>query len=173
MNIQKQLEFEHSKANTLRVAHYIGNDANKFEILLACLHGADLCLSQRAAWVMSYCFEHEPKLLIPYLNVLINKLEAPKLHVAVKRNTMRILQFIEIPEMLKAQLFDRCLIYLMDKSESVAVKAFSMKVAANICQQHPELKQEVIPLIKDLMEHSDRPGIISRGRKVLKSLRRL
>ena len=83
----------------------------------------------------------------------------------VKRNTLRTFQFNSIPEEVEGEFFDILLIYLTSLSEAVAIKAFSMTVARKICKKHPELAQELIPIIERLMKASESSGIKHRGNK--------
>ena len=126
-----------------------------------------------AAMVVSHYFDQYPQLMEPYLEKLILNLEKTDLHVAIKRNSLRILQFMSVPEKLTSTLFDRCLNYLTDPEEPIAVKAFSMQVLYNCCKVYPELTQEVIPIIETLVEYSESMGILSRGKKIATKLTRL
>lgn len=174
MDLREQLLLEHSKANTLKIATYIGNDKKRFEELLKLFFADEYRTTQRAAMAISACFDLQPNLFEPYIPVLIENLtQKEELHVAVKRNTVRFLQFCLIPEDYESILFDCCLSYLTDVEETVAVKAFSMTVLYRICQKYPDLKQELIPVIEDNLAYSDKAGLQNRGKKILKKLNQL
>lgn len=173
MNFRTQLLKEHSKKNSLLIVDYINGDQEKFDTFMNCFFTDEYRVNQRAAMVLSACFDRQPELVKSHLVRLIKNLEDPKLHVALKRNTVRILQEVDVPEELRSGLFDSCLKFISDPNEPVAVKAFSMKVCINICKHYPELKQEVIPIIENAMLHSESKGIHSRGRAMLKQLQKL
>ena len=173
MNIEDQLLQEHSKENTQCIVQYIGTDQNRLKELMQCFFSDTYRVSQRAAMAVSHCFDEHPDMMQPYQIRMIELLETPKLQIALKRNIVRILQFMEFPEQYEAQLFDRCLGYLTDAKEAIAVKAFSMTILYNICKNHPDLKHELIPILQELLLQSESAGIQNRGRKVLQALYRL
>lgn len=173
MDIHKQLLDTHSKANTNLITSYIGTDSVLLDELMACFFKNEYRVSQRAAMVVSNCFDQHPILMQPYIEKMILNLESDHIHVAIKRNTIRILQFVDIPEMYQSQLFDRCLSFIRNRNEPIAVKAFSMTIVYNICKQYPELVSEVIPIIENEVNYTESKGIISRGKKVLAQLYRL
>ena len=91
-------------------------------------------------------------------------------HNAIVRNTVRVLQNIEIPEELEGEIYERCFDYLNDPKEKPAVRAFSMKVLSNIAMIYPELKEELIKSIELHFPYGSK-GFKSRGKKELERLR--
>ncbi len=168
MDIEAALLNEHSKANTLFIANHIGNDKKKFRKLMKIFSGNNLRATQGAAWVLSMCCDRNPELIIPYLNELVLNLKK-EIPVAVKRNTVRILQQVDIPEELYGETVDICFNLLNDSNEPIAVKVFSMTVLFNIIQFIPELKNELRICIEDQMPYGS-AGFKSRGKKILRSL---
>ena len=173
MDIRAQLLIEHSKKNSIKIRDYIGSDTSKFEELLNLFIGEEYRVSQRAAMAISACFDSNPDLVDPYRAQLIDNLLKKENSVAVKRNSIRILQFMDIPEKYQAGLYDYCLKMLAAEEEPVAIKAFSMLVAYNICKEYPELKNELEIAIYHNIEHNDSPGIRARGKSILKKLAKL
>jgi hypothetical protein len=88
---------------------------------------------------------------------------------AVKRNTLRVLRYVEIPEDLMGIAADICFKYLLSGKEPVAVKVHAMDVLFNITRKFPELKEELKLAIEDQMPFGS-AGFRSRGGKILKSL---
>lgn len=173
MIIQEQLLVEHSKANSNRIRDYIGNNPKRFRILIDLFKGDEYRISQRAAMVISACYDKNPSLFEPFKEELIKNILEKEPHIAVKRNTIRILQFMEIPDQFKAKMFDYSLERLYSEDEPIAVKAFAMQVAYNLCASFPELKKELEEAIHLNMENADSPGIRARGRTILKKLAKL
>lgn len=173
MDFRTQLLKEHSKKNSLLIVDYIQGDQAKFDAFMNCFFTDEYRVNQRSAMVLSACFDKQPFLVEKHLERLIKNLEKADLHVALKRNTVRILQDVQVPKKFESSLFDSCLGYIIDPTETIAVKAFAMKVCVNICKIYPELKQEVIPAIEDTMSHSESMGIRSRGNAMLKQLHKL
>ncbi|MBL6447259.1 hypothetical protein JMN32_13130 [Fulvivirga sp. 29W222] len=168
MNIREELLKEHSKPNAIRIAQYIANDATRFDVLMKLFLGDEYRITQRAAQVMSICVDNSPQLIRPYLRQLVLNLRND-IHDAVKRNSLRVLQNIELPPSLHGDMVDIGFEILTSGDEPVAIKVFAMTVLANICQKEPDLKNELQIVIEDQMPYGS-AGFISRGNKVLKRL---
>ncbi|MFN0278614.1 MAG: hypothetical protein ACKVRN_08430 [Pyrinomonadaceae bacterium] len=166
MNIHDALLEAHSKAQAMKIANYIGDNPDRFAELMKHLLGPVYRLSQRAAWPVSYCIERRPELVKPYFNVLIKQLERADTHVAVKRNVARLFQFVEIPKRYHGRVFDACYNLLADPAQPVAVRVFSMTVAAKIAEKQPELLDE-LRLVAAKYPQAATAGFRSRARRVL------
>ncbi|WP_143165108.1 hypothetical protein [Chryseolinea serpens] len=94
-------------------------------------------------------------------------LNKPGIHHAVKRNTLRLLQYIELPKRLQGRVADLCFQYLQGKGEPIAVKAFSLTVLQRILEEQPELGSELKIIIEDQLAYAS-PAFRSRAMKVLK-----
>ncbi|MBP6004297.1 MAG: hypothetical protein KA746_12760 [Pyrinomonadaceae bacterium] len=143
MDIREELLAEHSKSQTAKVVGYIGDDADRFAVLMRLFVGPDYRVSQRAAWSVSNCIERYPDLIGPYYSTLLEQLERDDAHIAVRRNVVRLLQFVDIPSRWQGRVFDACYKLAADVSQSIAVRCFSMTVAANIASGSPELFAEL------------------------------
>lgn len=170
MNILKELKKDFNKSTCNHIVAFIGNDQEKFSTLVDAFLNSEYRITQRAAWPISHAVKQHPELIKPHLEIIIRNLKKPKIHDAVKRNTVRILQFIEIPKKLHGITLDNCFRLLQDKKEPIAIKVFSMSALANLAMNYPELKRELIEIIEDQMPYGS-AGFISRGKKVLKQLR--
>lgn len=168
MNIKEELLAEHSKKQTSKVVSFIGDSKERFAVLMHCFFSKDVTLSARAAWAMSYCGIKFSFLLTDYLECMIKNMEG-NVHVAVKRNTVRVLQTITIPKHLTGITATVCFDLLQSPTEPIAVKAFSMTVLANICKQEPELSHELKLIIEEQLPYAS-AGFKSRAKKVLKKL---
>jgi len=164
-HIKELLETEHSKAQTMLIVEYIGVDSHRFEALMSLFLDDDWWMNQRASWPLPYIVSKSPELIYPYLNQLINSLENPT-HNAVVRNTVKILQDIEIPEDYQGKIVDICMNLLANPNEPVANRMFSMNVVYNISLKWPDLQNELKILIESQMNHGS-PGFKSRGRKII------
>lgn len=164
MNIRDALLEVHSKAQATKITEYVGDDPKRFAELMRHLMGPVYRLSQRAAWPVSYCVQRHPDLITPYWGKLAGQLEREDAHVAVRRNVARLLQFVEIPKRYQGRIFDACYNLVADISQAVAVRCFSMTVAADIAKDKPELMKELKLLV---LEHSDAgsAGLRSRLRR--------
>ena len=154
MNIRTEILAEHSKAQALRIAAYVGDSEERFAILMHLFLHDEYRVSQRAAWVVSSCSTAYPGLIAPYLKDMLDRLSEP-IHDSVKRNTIRIFAHLpSIPDELMGQLADACFRFLCDPKEPPAIKVFSIKVLVRICKLHPELKLELREIIEEQLPYS-------------------
>ncbi len=170
MDIKEALLKEHTKDQCVVIVNHIGKNTDRFSQLVAVFLRGPYRLTQRAAWPLSVCCEKEPHLIRPHLNKILNKLGQADLQVAVKRNVVRLLQFIPIPKHLQGKTVDICFQFLQNNMEPIAVRVFAMTVLANLAKALPELKNDLIPLVEDHLPYAS-TGFTSRGRKVLKELK--
>lgn len=174
MDIRKELLKQHSKAQTTKIARFIGDDKERFDELMQLFLYDESQITQRAAWVMSYCCEAYGKLLTPYLSDLINYLQEKNLHDAVKRNIFRVFQYVNFSDEYAGSAYDAAYKYFTSRSEAIAIRVFALTVLVNICKKYPELKDELIPIIEEeLYEEEVKPAYISRAKKALVVLRKL
>ncbi len=154
MDIGAALRSEHSKEQTMRIVHFIGADAKKFKELMTIFFGAEYRMTQRAAWPVSYCIKDHPVLIEPYLEKCIDLLTDKKTHDAVRRNVVRLLQYVEIPKNLLGKVYSHCIDLIDDVNEPVAVRAFAVTVATEIAKSEPELIKELQLVIKKHLPHT-------------------
>jgi hypothetical protein len=172
MNIREALIQEHSKVQMLKIVAYIGDDKKKFTELITLMLTDEYRVAQRAAYPVSYCVEKYPELINPWFSKMIKKMGDKTAHDAIRRNALRILEDIDIPEKYCGKLFEISNNYLHDIKEPIAVRAFSISVMGNIAKKYPDLKNEVKHNAESLL-HCGIPALESRSRKVLKQLKNL
>lgn len=168
-DILEMLLREHSKKQCAKIVKYIGSDKARFASLMKLFFNGEYRVTQRAAWPMSYAAIKHPDLIQPYLNKLINNLDKEDLHDAIKRNTVRLLQEIDIPKKYHGKLMDTCFALIESHTAAAAIKAFSLTILHNLSKEYPEIKAELKLIIEDRWEH-ETAAFKSRGRKILKSL---
>lgn len=161
---------EHSKAQTEKIAAWVGHSPERFAELMHLFLHAEYRIVQRAAWIISYVAKAHPDLIQPHLHDMVYRMKDEGIPVAVKRNVVRVLQFLAIPEALQGVVMEQCFAFLADAQETVAVRAFSMTILGNLAREYPEIKGEIVMLIEDALQQEPTAGIISRAKKVLKEL---
>ncbi len=154
------------------IAEWIGNNEKRFKELLELFLYDSYRVSQRSAWVVSFVAEKHPKLIQNNIQALVNRLFDEGLPVAVKRNVIRVLQFIPVPKNLQAKVMNLCFDFLSDPKETIAVRVFSMTVLANLAKEYPDIKNEIIQVIEAGSKNPS-AGYKSRQRKVLKLLEKI
>lgn len=171
MDLRKQLMLRHDKANMRLIRDYVGNDPGRFAGLMELFFLNEYRIQQRASWAVMHCADQHPELIGPYLKKMLENLRRP-VHDAVKRNTMRVLRDITIPEELCGLAADVSFRYLEDPEEATAVRAFSMYVLGKIVRQEPELARELRLIIQEgLAAPGCAPAYRAAAGKVLRKLK--
>lgn len=163
MDIKEALLQEHSKRQTIAIANYIGNNSIRFNQLMKLVMGDEALLVQRGYWVLGYCAEAHPTLFKNHIEPLLRHLSKDGIHDAVKRNTLKVFQFVKVPDKMLGALVDICFGYLYSASEAIAVKALSINLLVDTCMRYPELKEELLPLLHELSTH-EAPAILASTR---------
>lgn len=169
MNLREEILREHSRKQTTKIVRWVGTDAERFKQVMQLFLKDEYRVVQRIAWVVSECSIAHPELIKPYFKKLTSYLAKEGTHPAVRRNILRIFQFVEQPEGVQGTLVDLCFRFLTSKDEPVAVKAFAITVLSNIAEENPELKPEVRMVIEQIAPYSS-AAIRSRARCAMKAL---
>jgi hypothetical protein len=150
----------------------VGVNKKRFNSLVSIYLSGPFRITQRAAWPLSVCVMRCPALILPHLTSILNFVKKPGVHDAVKRNTVRLLQFIEVPKKYRGKVLDICFEFMNDKKQAIAIRVFSMTVIANVANHEPELLRELVILIEDELSHTSSPAFRSRARKILQGIGR-
>lgn len=165
MDIEQELLSEHSRAQAQKIASWIGTDAGRLARFAALYLNGEYRVTQRAAWVMSIIGDAYPAMLVPYLRKMIAKMKQPGVHPAVRRNTIRLLQTIDIPRGLLGTVVDVCFDALTAPKETIAVKVYAMTVLARIAAKEPDLMKEIRLVVAQQLPTSG-AGFRSRAKNI-------
>lgn len=167
MDLRAAIAKENSKNQALKVADYVQDNVSRFKALVEVFIQGPYRLTQRAAWPLSICVERYPELAEPYYDQLLNFAVRPGVHAAVKRNVMRLLQFVDIPRRSQGKALKVAFAFLQDRKEPIAVRVFSMTVIERLSEDKPEILHELCLLLEDEMPFAG-PAFRSRGMKILR-----
>lgn len=171
--IESEINGKFSKAWVKRMTDYIGSDEKRLGILMNIFLRGNYIHTQKAAWILSECGKNYPSLIIPYFRDFIEKLQEPLTLESVKRNIVRIWQYIAIPNEYIGEVYDICFDFLHTNAATV-IKIYSMYVCCSIAKRIPELKVELQLTIEDIvLKNQGGSGAIrSSGKKILKELKK-
>ncbi|HAO47775.1 MAG TPA: hypothetical protein PLZ45_09725 [Ferruginibacter sp.] len=169
MKLREEILKEHSKNQCAKIVTWVGSNQSRFAELFSLFLHDEYRVVQRASWPVSYCVQAHPSLIGIHWKQLLKNLHKTNLHDAVKRNSIRLMQDIKIPEKYHGEVMTICFEYLGSPKETVAVKVFSMKVLGNLATRYPEIAPELKILIEDQLPDQT-PGFKSCARKVLKQI---
>lgn len=153
MDLRNQILLEHTKENCQKIVSWVRNNLNRFNELFNLFLNDEYSVTQRAAWPKSYCVIAHPEFMKNNFGKLIQKLKKPGIHNSIKRNTVRLLQEINIPGKYEGEIMEICFKYVESPTESVAVKAFSLTILGKFSKKYPEIIPEIKLLIQDQIPH--------------------
>jgi hypothetical protein len=164
MNLQAEILKADFKDQAIFVAEEINGDKEKFGLLMALFFSKDIRICQRASWVVSHCADKNPQQLMPYLDRIVKNMYND-ISDATKRNSVRVLQYVDIPENLWGETIEICFKYL-NGNEAIAIKVFAMTVLYNLSVKVPEISSELVISIDDQLPYGS-AGFKSRANKIL------
>ncbi len=167
MNLREEIKQEHSKARCDRIVQWVGESQDRFDALAGLFFSGESRISQRAAWPLSYCVMAYPAFIRKHIGELVQNMQQPGIHNAVKRNTLRLLQVVEIPEEFQGTVMDLCFGFITDPQEKAAIKAFSLTVLQNLSELYPEILPEILLVIEERWD-TETPAFKARSRRILK-----
>jgi hypothetical protein len=172
MNIKEELLKEKIQTRTqaLAIAEYASSSPTHFKELINCFLADKYRLAQRAAWSVSWAARKKPELIEPYVKDLVAQLSRTDVHDAIIRNSVRVLEAIEIPEELHGDVMNACFAFIEKTSTPVAIKAFSLTTLFNLSKIYPEIKSELKLLIQNNWDN-ETAAFKNRGKKILAAIK--
>ena len=169
MQLREEILREHSKSQCIKIEKWVGNSQQRFDELFDLFIHDEYRVVQRAGWPLSNCVMTNPSFISKHWKPLLDNLQKPNLHNSIKRNSIRLMQDLEIPTKYHGQVMNTCFSFLESPAEALAVKVFSMTVLGDLAIKYPEIKAELKTIIEDQLPHQT-AGFKSRARKVLKKI---
>jgi hypothetical protein len=153
----------------MKIVCFIGADPVRFNQLVTICIGSDIILAQRASRVFRYCVEKYPWLMRKQIRRILKNIQG-SIHPAVRRNFIKSLEYISIPDSLEAKRISLCFDLINSKKEFVAIKVYAMNYLTSCCQKYPDLIVELKSSIESQIEF-EKPAFLSASRKFLKKLK--
>jgi hypothetical protein len=169
MDLRSELLKNNPAKQCQKVADYCENDPRLFKELIEIFLEGDYRVSQRAACPIYQLTLRKPEVVAPHLKKLIRALEKPDAQMVLVRNTLRFLQFMEVPKPLHGSTLTVCFRFLTDTKTPIAIAVFAMTVAANLAKLYPEIRDELKLIIEDRLPTGS-AGVRSRAKKILSLL---
>ena len=165
MDLRKTILAEHSKAQANKIIEWVGDSQQRFDELFNLFLNDEYRVQQRAAWPLSYIAIAHPHLIKKHFRKLLSNLKKSNHHSSIKRNSVRLLQHIEIPAIYHGEIMNLCFNYVSSPNEAVAVKAFSLIVLQNLAKKYPEILPEIKLIIEERWNY-ETAAFRSRAKKI-------
>jgi hypothetical protein len=147
-DLKKIVLKENSRKQCDIIVDWVGGNQKRFDELFLLFTTEDYRLTQNSSWPISYCIDAHPEFLKKHFDKLVLQLQNPKVHNAVKRNSIRSLQNYPIPTKHKGAIMSLCFNFIEDVNEKAAVKAFSITVLQNLSKEFPEILPEIKMIVQ-------------------------
>ena len=151
------------------VMEEISGNPHYFPVLMELALYNTAPISWRAAYIADKIHEFNPAVIVPYLEKMIDRL-ASETHTGKKRHFLKLISLHTIHKKHFGFLVNKCLDWLTSAKEPPAVRVHAMQILYNISEKEPDLKPELLAVIRHEMEHHGTPGINSRGLKLVRKL---
>lgn len=171
MNEEKLIEILDSWDNMEITAKEISQNSQHFQLLISIALYNKEKRSWRAAYLVDKIHDIDPEILLPYLDEITLQLKT-ETSTSKKRHFLKLISMNNIKEKHQGFLVDYCLNALTSAKEPPAVRVHAMQILFNISENEPELKPEILAVIEHEMKYHSTAGIISRGSKLAKKLRK-
>lgn len=125
-------------------------------------------IAWRSTYIIDMLHDLDNDLLADYIPIIIKKLPNETNH-SIKRHYARILTQYDLSKLADGHLIDACFNWLQSEEIPIAVKAHCMLILFKLCKAYPDLKQELILVLEDLIPYGSK-GVVNRARKLLKDL---
>lgn len=169
MDLEKELSNKYSMGKIKAIATYACTNKMGLDQLMEYFIGSNQRLAQMASWCVSHTVDIDKSVVLPYVPQLIDIIHQPNKHDAVIRNSIRIFQFIEIPETYHGKLMNKCFEFVESPTTPAAFKAYALTVLFNLSKIYPDIKPELKTIIETLLPN-ETPAFKSRGKKILNEL---
>jgi hypothetical protein len=166
MKLRDAILEQHSKKQCDLIVEWVGSSQKRFDQLFLHFINDEPLVMQRAAWAVGCCTERYPHFINNHMEELLGNLNKEH-HTSIPRNTVRLLQFADIPEEYEGLVMDQCIHYISSSTEAVAVKAFSFAVLGRLAKRYPEIIPEIKLVIEQRLPH-ETAAYISRAKRFLK-----
>lgn len=166
MNIRLELETDLTKDQIQSITYYACSSVARFKKLMECFFDSNHRIVLRASWIVLESIEYKMQMLVPFIPDLIASIVFPQNAEHIIRNSLRILEMIQIPIKYHAQIMNACFDYISSPQTPIAIKAYSLTILYQLSIKYPEIQGELKFIIEENWD-KETPAFKSRGKKIL------
>ncbi len=157
---------EHSKSQRDKVVEWVGDRVERFGYLMELFLGDEYRVVQRAAWAVREIGAQKGDWIGAYVGKMVCAIENP-IHDAVVRNGLLVLVDVDVPRKYYGRLAEVGFNYLGEVGTPTAIKRASLLIIAKICEDEPELKEELVLVLEDQLPHCT-VGFVNIAKKYIR-----
>lgn len=171
MNIRVELEKELTKKQVNKITEYTCSTPNRFQKLMDCFFDSNHRMVLKASWVVIKSIPFHRAMLNPYISELVKQISKSKNQEHLIRNSLRILELIDFPEIYHGVVMNTCFEFIENPQTAIAIKAYSLTILYNLSCIYPEINDELKCIIEEKWDN-ETPAFKSRGKKILSQINR-
>lgn len=156
--------------NTDGVFTYFNEHTGDFSTLLMVALDDTEPTNWRAAWLVDKINDRHPEVIAGNIDRILQAVYETE-NQSKLRHFLKLISLHPIDIEAAGKLFDRTLSIFTDSTYAIAIRVHAMQILYEISLLEPDLKQELILIIEQELEHHSSAGLLSRGRKILSKLR--
>ncbi|RYY21768.1 MAG: hypothetical protein EOO04_17575 [Chitinophagaceae bacterium] len=172
MKLKEIITQRHSKQNTAAAVKLLVENKKFVGELISYLSGDDKQLARRAAWVASELTRTNPGLIQPFVKKITANLIKKNADDAVKRNTLRVFQWLAMPKPVHGLMMNLCFDIIVSNDEQPAVKANALSILEILYETYPGIGSELVSIIESRYDNES-PAFKTRASKLLKKMKNL
>lgn len=169
MTKEELLDLIVSWKNLPLLVRQLESEPGKLQLLMDLAFNGQHTKSWRAAYIADKINDNHPKLIAPFISEMVLRLKTEK-NSSKKRHYLKLISQHDFPVKFHSFLVDYCLECFTSSSEPIANRVHAMQVLFNISEKEPDFKPELLSVIEHEIELHPTPGIVSRGKKLVKKL---
>jgi hypothetical protein len=164
---REQVLLIRNKRDVNRAVAEIEKNASLLGVLMEMISTCRRQEAGKPAWVFGHIGESCPEEACKYLPEMLFVLQQKNTHDAVKRNIIRVLSFIHVPENLLSACLEICYAFFLNRKEAVAIRTFSMSAIERMIGKSPELQDEFYATLELELSFPVKAAFRSRAQKIL------
>jgi hypothetical protein len=166
MNIFLELENDLSKDQINSITIYSCSSNARFKKLMDCFFDPNHRIVLRASWIVIQSIDYKRSMLDPYIQDLVAAISHPNMAEHLVRNSLRILELIDISEQYHGEVMNACFGFIESPDTPIAIKAYSLTIVYKLSIIYPEIQDELKCIIEANWDN-ETPAFKSRGKKIL------
>ena len=163
-----QLKSELSKANIDFIVESALTNTLLFGKLVELSYHPEKAVTERSTWALTKIADKAPELIVEHLDFLNNHFSTSCFD-GTKRNVLRIFASLNLQLSKYENIVDQSFTILQSPKEKPAARVHAMQVLYNISDEVPEIKPELVLIIKNELARSS-VGFKSRASKLILKL---
>ena len=167
MDLKEQLLKVHNRQNADLIAEWIGANQERFDKLMRILIEGDFRIAQRASWPFSIAAINRPGLITNHFERIIENVKRTDINNGVRRNTLSVFVYGSIPDSFEGEIMDLCFNFLLDPTETTAIKSACLGILEKLIRKYPEILPELSIIIEDQLPYAE-ISFKSKATKILK-----